>query len=295
MKCFSMRTHFFILFLFIFNIWSINSYSHNNEILKQYQEIEELSLSGKQALNNQERKNLFQEALEHPVTALSVENIKKYDPDQTIGFCFGRAMAVHLLARAHYGLASSSIRKLFVIGDLRSGASPEWRFHVTTVVKGLTSRNRKTWYAIDPILETPILLSTWMKTIQSKWDQNQKAMFYWVNNSVILPDTSHFIDLKNIEKETGERILELSFNPDKKEGFQKLMFHGMNLYQLTPDAESKYFYTVNFESIPLYPFDFLSIRVNDLMISYNNYFKDLLNSIYLSVPDGGIVYADSVL
>src|SRR5438128_1426530 len=71
------------------------------------------SPSTKEGLTAMDRKALFTQAVNNPVA--NVEMLFKYDPKGIVGFCFGRAMTVHLIAR-RMGLKDSSLRKLFIIG-----------------------------------------------------------------------------------------------------------------------------------------------------------------------------------
>jgi hypothetical protein len=142
------------------------------QIRLKYREIEERSLSHKESLTADERLKLFDVTRLNPVASLSDENIAKYDPQGAIGFCFGRSMATHLIARSQFSLASPSIRFVFIMGDLRSGADPEWRFHATAVVKGSTQDGSNEWYAIDPIFSAPLSLNNWITQVQNLFEQN---------------------------------------------------------------------------------------------------------------------------
>ena len=132
--------------------WTEETRSTEDQVFRGYETIETTSPSTKTGLDASERQQLFTLSARDKVA--SIASLDHYD-QQNIGFCFGRAMAAHLIARG-MGLGSDSIRKLFIIGDLRSGADPEWRFHVTTLVRGSEDGG---WYAVDPALEyldTPV-------------------------------------------------------------------------------------------------------------------------------------------
>ena len=103
---------------------------------------------------------LFRALRDHPVA--SVNRLGSYDPKGLIGFCFGRSFAAYLIAR-QMGLQVAAIRNLFIIGDLRSGTDPEWRFHVTNVVKLSNGQ----WYAFDPIIPQtrPVPIAEWAKVL----------------------------------------------------------------------------------------------------------------------------------
>ena len=119
-----MRT-FFRVSLLTLVFFSLSTFAATQEeALQWYQKID--SIQGtKNSLTKSERQELYKSARHHKVAALEV--IGQYDPTGEIGFCFGRAMTVHLIAR-RMGLASEGVRKLFAIGDLRSGDNPECAF-----------------------------------------------------------------------------------------------------------------------------------------------------------------------
>ncbi|GEM_PF-3520457 len=238
-----------------------------------------------QGLAAAQRQQLWEAVFRHPVAGLDDgKKLKKYDPQGFIGFCFGRSMAAHLLARQR-GLADDSVRQLFVIGDLREGADPHWRFHVTALVKGEDGA----WYAIDPIMEGPMTVTAWMAAVRKTWDRNRKARLYMTPASTVLPDVTVVPEPGH---ETGARVIELSFDPAGKAGFSPLAGLGDEVFVVSAEATPKYFKTTDAKAGA---FDFESIPVNDMRVSYNGYFVDLLRdiasgvqSLMLSevVPDG---------
>ena len=192
-------------------------------------------------------------------------------------------MAVHLIARK-MGLADQSVKKLFVIGDLRSGSDSEWRFHVTTLIKG-TEGN---WFAVDPIMTPPlasgasILIEEWIGTIQNVWDKQHQARYYMVSNDSIIPDIRTVPDAQH---EQGDRIIELKFDPTKQTGFQAQQFSGKQVFLLSAEAERKNFLGVS-DPRPENRFQFLGMMINDMYFDFNNYFADLTQSVRnLAVED----------
>jgi hypothetical protein len=107
--------------------------------------------------------------MNHPVASLRV--IRKYDPKGGIGFCFGRAMTVHLES-LYRRLSKSAIRKMWAIGDLRTG-DMMWRYHVTTILKGPGNE----WYAIDPIWGSVLTVRQWYDSMKS-FDHDGKMKIY---------------------------------------------------------------------------------------------------------------------
>ncbi|MCX5784188.1 MAG: hypothetical protein NTX59_00710 [Elusimicrobia bacterium] len=240
------------------------------EVLKKYEQIADASPGTKPRLEENELLSLFRAAVTNKVARLSA--LGKYDPSGVIGFCFGRAMTVHLLARK-MGVPNDSIKKLFLVGDMRSGAEPEWRFHVTTLVKG----PRNGWVAVDPIFEKPLPMLDWIKRVRGTWDKNGKAKLYFADPSAILSDL-RIVPSPGEEKQ--EHLIEVSFDPAGKAGFVAKPELGPLAWSLSEDAEVAYFAQVLRDTPTV--FDFLGITINGKTIPYNNYFVDLLAD--LSAP-----------
>lgn len=262
-----------------------------------YQKVQGKPASTLQGLDRAARQRLFDATLNHPVASLTLlppeekepvpprpwnkyETVLKLNPSDppvgVVGYCFGRAMTAHLNAR-YMKLAESSIRKLFIIGDLRSGPDPEWRFHVTTLVKGTDG----IWYAIDPIMTqgTPLPASEWIETVKGIWDKDDKAYLYVTAAATVVPDLS-----KDADGVTGNAVLELVFDPRQK-GFPAYdgeeygkSFGKYTVYSPTRAQQIEYFQGV-LTSDPAKRFKLLSISVPKLgEINYKGFFVDLLQS-----------------
>lgn len=245
----------------------------SDEIVRErYNRIKDSEVTKHQGFSISKIHSLFHLTNTNKVAGL--EYVYKYDPTEALGFCFGRSMAAHLIA-LKMGLSENNIKKLFVIGDLRSGLNPEWRFHVTTLVKG----DDNDWYAIDPVMYRPLRMDGWLRNLQRIWDRNKKATFYITPPDAIMPDLSIVPD---IEKETGENIIELSFDPLNKPGFDKKNISGniAKVFEISEEANYKYFSDTGERENR---FNFTHITVNGASLDYHNYFADLTQNI-LSSP-----------
>lgn len=216
---------------------------------------------------------LFQKTSRHPVASLA--RVGFYDPSSYVGFCFGRAMTAHLIARK-MGVHPSAVKKLFICGDMRTATATttQWRFHVTTIVK---ARGSNAWYAIDPIMYRVMPAKEWIDHVRRTWDIPRKAHFYAVPADAVIPDVTR---VPPVQEETGERIIELSFQPAGKPGFAARADLGHNCYEVSLEAVRKYFICT---LEPEAPFDFAGIAINGKPVTYRNYFHDLLAA--LSGPD----------
>ncbi|MFM6929667.1 MAG: hypothetical protein ACKOX6_14460 [Bdellovibrio sp.] len=135
----------------------------NREVLKQMKDLAEAKPQGtrKANLDAKEAKALYEEVTRHPVARLL--NVKKYDPNSQMGFCFGRAMTAHLEALSR-GVAKESIRKVYVVGAMKALVGDiVWQFHVATAVKSSDGG----WWVIDPFFGKAVKLEQWYDRMYS--------------------------------------------------------------------------------------------------------------------------------
>jgi hypothetical protein len=257
---------------------SSSSQSENEQIREQYRRLDQVE-SSKQALSQSEIRQLFRSVYNNPVARL--DKISFYDPKGLIGFCYGRSMAVHLQARL-MGLDPNSIQKIYVVGDLkeRDAEKTEWRFHVATMVKG--SENQ--WYAIDPVLGSVMSMRQWIQRTTQIWDfwhldhpevSGPQAKYYLTHRDTILPDVREFAPIEN---ETGNLIIDLSFDPTAHPGVRPRQDIGARVYQLSDEAADDLFLSA-LENNPSDRFDFTGLNFADgFSVHYKNYFADLMQT-----------------
>ena len=70
------------------------------------------------------------------------------------------------------GLDKSQIRKVWAVGELDS-VNGHWHYHVATVVRDTSGR----WWAIDQILNKPVLLEDWYAKMKSFDVQGNVKLF----------------------------------------------------------------------------------------------------------------------
>lgn len=132
------------------------------------QDIEEVS-GRVTAITPAQAEKVLAELSKNPVAGPA--GYEKYDPDETRGFCFGRAAFVHLELIAR-GVNKRSIRKAFVVGPMKTG-NISWQFHVATIVKGTKGE----WLAIDPVTYTVRDLKSWYNNI-FQYSTDKKLKLY---------------------------------------------------------------------------------------------------------------------
>lgn len=150
-------------------------HQQNRQVIQQIESMEGVGENPNRvsALSAKELRKLFNYAVHHPVAGL--EALKKYDPKGNIGFCFGRALFLHLeLLRR--GVAKESIKKVFAVGEMLevdpSGKSITWQFHVATAVLGKDGK----WWVVDPsygLME----LREWYRFMKAMAVNNRMSLF----------------------------------------------------------------------------------------------------------------------
>jgi hypothetical protein len=128
-------------------------------------------------LSESEIRKLFNYAVHHPIAGMQALN--KYDPQGNIGFCFGRALFVHLeLLRR--GVDKASIKKVFAVGELVEEAVT-WQFHVATAVRD----TKGGWWVIDPAYKL-MSLREWYQFMRSL-DKDKKMSLFVTQTAKIGP------------------------------------------------------------------------------------------------------------
>ena len=115
-------------------------------------------------------------AVVNPVVGLNQDT--KYDPENKgIGFCFGRAMFVHL-ELVQRGLDTRSIKKAFVVGSMQTSDGGRWGWHVTTIAQSKDDKGNEIWLAIDPIVGRVIRVEEWYKLMRDSYSTDKKLKLY---------------------------------------------------------------------------------------------------------------------
>ncbi|RZA07157.1 MAG: hypothetical protein EOP11_08455 [Proteobacteria bacterium] len=101
------------------------------------------------------------------------ERSKYEQPGTSIGYCFGRAMFVHLWAlKNHY--RKDQIRKIWAVGSMKTWDN-NWGFHVATMIRdGATGE----WRIVDSYLRAPSTPRAWIKVFQAQNKEKQNLRFY---------------------------------------------------------------------------------------------------------------------
>ena len=125
-----------------------------------------------------------------------VKREEKFDRDEVIGFCFGRAFISHHISHLR-GVHPESIKKIWVVGDMK-----KWAHHVATILR--TSRG---WMAVDTY--TGLLsVERWIKRMERDKKRNARELMFFVTNATRFGHESNnfynSIDLFNVPEEELE-------------------------------------------------------------------------------------------
>lgn len=100
--------------------------------------------------------------------------VRKYSqPGESMGYCFGRAMYLHILA-LKLGVQKASIHKIWALGPMQSNDGlVTWGYHVSLIVFS----PQKGWLVLDPNFHRPFSVSEWMD-FYGKQSADQRIRFY---------------------------------------------------------------------------------------------------------------------
>lgn len=125
---------------------------------------------------------IISETRQNPVANLA--SVKNYEQGGQIGFCFGRALLVHLLLR-QAGVKQAHLAKIFNVGQLLV-EKQLWQFHVAVMI-----RDSKAGYlVVDPMHSKPLAYQEWI-AINSAYDikgKYSRARFYITEARKFLPN-----------------------------------------------------------------------------------------------------------
>jgi hypothetical protein len=120
-------------------------------------------------------REVLQAANSNPV--VSLYQYHRYDPNnQGIGFCFGRALFVHM-ELGYRGFDRDSVRKAFVMGPMQTPDGGSWGWHVTTIAQSKNARGQEEWLAIDPITGVKPALD-WYKEMYDQYSTDKKLKLF---------------------------------------------------------------------------------------------------------------------
>ncbi len=151
------------------------------------------------SISMREAQDLYRWLENHKVAGSS--QILKYDPDVQIGFCFGRAAAVHLQAlRQPTRLFPNSVRKIWVIGPMEGG----WGHHVATLVH-INDGEHLGFYAVDPVTYGVVSARNWMETVTREYKLNEPLMFFVTDPSRFGPFPGKYTKMDLFGPERGDK------------------------------------------------------------------------------------------
>ena len=202
----------------IYNSSSEDFVTKNNQnilrLLKHDEISEEFEFIDKKKnfLSRSEVKRIFRDTSRIRV----VEREERYDREEVIGFCFGRAFISHHISHLK-GVHPKSIKKIWVVGDMK-----KWAHHVATILK-----TDNGWMAIDTY--TGLLsVERWIQRMERDKKRNAKELMFFVTNATRFGhENNNFynsIDLFNIPEDKMEEFEDKSSKEIKSTDFYRGYF-----------------------------------------------------------------------
>jgi hypothetical protein len=186
----------------------------NNENLNNILELaltQELAGPGVRQLSRGESSRVYRAVERERV----VKNQHKYDPDEVLGLCFGRATIADIHARVR-GVDPSAIKKIWVLGDMK-----KWQFHVATMLK-----EKKKWTVIDTYTGK-LSLERWVRRMQRDKKRNARELMFFVTSAARFGFMSNHIysasELFNYSFEELDNYVE-DYKHSRDEDFYKGFF-----------------------------------------------------------------------
>lgn len=115
-----------------------------------------------QTLDRVQAQKILDIVFNHPTIGFRADDIYSR-PGEEMGFCFGRAMYMHLLA-LKIGVQKESIKKIWAVGPMQSDTpGVDWGYHV-----GLMVYSKEGWIVLDPNLRHVYLVKDWVQKFSEK-------------------------------------------------------------------------------------------------------------------------------
>lgn len=137
----------------------------------------------------------------NPVAKL--ESIQSYDQGGQVGYCFGRALLVHLFLR-QAGVPQADIAKIFTVGELMVERQL-WRFHVAVMVRDAAAG----YLVVDPLQGKVLPYGEWVQA-NALYDIKGKlsrARFYVTDPRKFLPSFGAY-DVKRFDEPALKRYFD---------------------------------------------------------------------------------------
>lgn len=133
----------------------------------------------------------------------NLESAQAYDQGGQVGYCFGRALLVHLFL-LQAGVPQDDIVKVFNLGELMV-QKQLWRFHVAVMVRD----SQHGFLVIDPLQDKPLPYREWV-AINAAYDikgRFSRARFYAADPRKFLPAFGGY-DVKQLEDPVLKRYFD---------------------------------------------------------------------------------------
>ncbi len=124
-----------------------------------------------QTLDQVRAQKILDLVFDHPTIGFKADDIYS-QPGEEMGYCFGRAMYMHLIA-LKLGVQKESIKKIWAVGPMQSDKpGVEWGYHVALMVY-----TKQGWIVLDPNLRRVFSVNDWVQYYEAK-NLDGRGRFY---------------------------------------------------------------------------------------------------------------------
>lgn len=115
-----------------------------------------------QAIDWKRAQRILDVVFDHPTIGFKADDFYS-QPGEEMGFCFGRAMYMHLLA-LKLGIQKESIKKIWAVGPMHSDKPGiEWGYHVALLIF-----SKQGWIVLDPNSMRVLPIQEWVRIYSLK-------------------------------------------------------------------------------------------------------------------------------
>ncbi len=153
----------------------------NQQFIFDYNRHVPIQTQRAQSMTRFEAQQILDITLRHPVVGYNVKLSYQHEGIET-GYCFGRAMYLHLLS-LKMGLQKESIKKIWAVGTMVSDVQGvNWGYHVALSVFS----KEEGWLVIDPLQLEPVTVAEWVQSMTDR-SVDKKIVFYMTEASKFGP------------------------------------------------------------------------------------------------------------
>lgn len=151
-----------------------NNYEMNQSLVNELKKLPLPNSTRLASINRAQADQIYNEVSRTYGDFVEID-LRRFDPENRVGFCFGRALVFHIDALSRR-IDRQSVRKIWAVGPIESPihAGEIWNYHVATMIRSSDG----SWWVFDPALfASAAPLDLWVENIQSRATSGQLLIF----------------------------------------------------------------------------------------------------------------------